>query len=318
MHKYSSVFNLLSILLMLTLSVSVKAEDKMMVSAKEVQKNNEQHLATLLPENEVTWLTTDDGNFLALKRDYLAANERGIAIFVSDIATPINHKVDIDPIRKELNKYGWTTIAIHPPSGSLLNRIVDNSLMTPQNNDMDSPEEKSEKNKDVAMIDKNAMKKPNEAQMLHMKENDGSAYTDELIERVISAQEWAIVQSRNTILIIQGRQVAYLTNALIQQHLHDMRAIVVIDANTAVSNSNPTLYPATTHQLSTALSQVKTPLLDIYHLKNEDVKENMLIRKQMSMKEGQKSYRQYLKTTYSKERKLGKIIYGWLTKLGIK
>lgn len=317
MTNRCSFFNILSISLMAIVSITVSAEDKMMTPAKEMLISHEEHLATLLPENEILWLTTDDGKFLALKRDYLATKERGIAILVSDIATPVNHKVDINPIRKELNEYGWTTISINPPSGSLLNPVVETPPSMAKN-DKDMKPTDSKDDTDVAMAEKPAMNKSMVDPESTMKENDGLAYTDELIERVLSAQEWAIVQSRNTILIIQGRQVAYLTNALIQQHLHDMRAIVVIDANTAVANSSSALYPTTSNQLSTALSQLKMPLLDIYHLKNAKVRADMLKRKQMSIKEGQRGYRQYLKSTYSKEKHLSKIIYGWLKTLGIK
>lgn len=262
---------------------------------------HEERLATMLPSDEVMWLDIEGGKFLALKRDYLAATQHGVVIFVSDVSAPINYKQDIEPLRTNINQYGWTSLAINAPSVTLLN--------VTQTDDVKDAADKS-------MPDKASDKEKTEVAPAK-KINDNSSYPDALIARVISAQKWAATQSENVIIVIQGRQVSYLLNALIQQHLPPLKAVIVIDANGALIMSNDQPHPTSLEQLSIGLSQLKVPLLDIYHLKNDRTEAQMLKRKQLSIKEKQNSYRQYLKSTYSKEQQLAKVVYGWLKSLGI-
>lgn len=260
---------------------------------------NEQYLATVLPSEEVLWLDSENGKFLALKRDYLAAEHKGVAIFISDVSAPINYSLDIDPLRQSINQYGWSSITIHAPSISLFNQT--NSAMPEKVGD--SATEKADDNK----VD-------NENSMNSI---DQSHYAKQLIARVMSAQKFAANQSKQVMLVVQGRQVSYLTDALIQQHLPPLNAIVIIDAKPALYDSQTEQYPATTMQLATQLSMLKVPLLDIYHLENDRTAQEMKARRQISQKAQQKKYRQYLKSTYSKEQQLAKVVYGWLKTLGI-
>lgn len=246
---------------------------------------NEKILASMLPKTELIWLESDSGKILALQREYLAAKEKGVAIFVSELSTPVNYNVDIEPIRTTINQYGWTSLAINPPSLTLLNNV------------------KKETTKDDIASDS------------AMTNVDGTAYTDALVERILSAQEWALRRSQTNILIIQGRQVAYLTSALIKQHLQPFKAIIIVNADHAVSSKNPKEYPANIDQLSIMMSKIKTPMLDIYDIKNSRTKAQMLKRKRLSIKAGQKKYRQHLKVSYSENEQLSKVIYGWLKAL---
>jgi len=246
---------------------------------------NEKLLASMLPKTEVIWLESDSGKILALQREYLAAKQQGVAIFVSELSTPVNYNVDIEPIRTTINQYGWTSLAINPPNSTLLNQV------------------KKDTNKSGNANDK------------AIASSDGTAYTDALVERILSAQEWALRQSQTTILVIQGRQVAYLTSALMKQHLEPFKAIIIVNADHAMSSRNPTEYPANIDQLSIMLSKIKTPMLDIYDMKTSRTKSQMLKRKRLSIKAGQKKYRQHLKVSYSDDEQLSKVIYGWLKAL---
>jgi len=254
--------------------------------------NNEQQLASHFPSEEVLWLEHESGKFLALKRDYLAATHHGVAILISDVSAPINYTIDIEPLRTNINQYGWSTLAINAPKVTLLN-----TAQEPATDSKATTVQESEKAESVKSM------------------NGESPYAAALISRVISAQKWAATRSKNVILIIQGKQVAYLINALTQQHLHPVKAIVLLDAAGAVMSQKEQSYPTSFTQLSTELSQLKMPLLDIYHMKNQRTDSIMATRKKMSMKEKQKNYRQYLKSTYSKEQQLAKVVYGWLKKL---
>lgn len=271
------------------------------IDAVKPALTHEQRLATMLPSDEVMWLDIEGGKFLALKRDYLAATQHGVVIFVSDVSAPINYKQDIEPLRTNINQYGWTSLAINAPSVTLLN--------VTQSDDIKDAADKS-------MPDKASDNKKTKAVPIK-KMNDDSSYPDALIARVISAQKWAATQSKNVIIVIQGRQVSYLLNALIQQHLPPLKAVIVIDANGALIMSDDQPHPTSLEQLSIGLSQLKVPLLDIYHLRNARTEAQMLKRKKLSAKEKQNSYRQYLKSTYSKEQQLAKVVYGWLKSLGI-
>lgn len=261
---------------------------------------NEKILASMLPKTEVVWLDSDSGKFLALQRDYLAAEQRGVAIFVSELSTPVNYNVDIEPIRTTIDQYGWTSIAINPPNLSLLYKTKKNDNKPKMVNGENDTE-----------TNKSAMEETT-------KSDDGDVYADALVERILSAQEWADRHAKTNILIIQGRQVAYLANALIKQHLNPFQAIIMVDADHAMSSRNPTEYPANIDQLSIMLSKIKTPILDVYHEKNDRVKAQMLKRKRLNIKEGQKNYRQHLKVSYSDEEQLSKVIYGWLKTLNKK
>ncbi len=257
------------------------------------QMSNEESLAMILPQEEVTWLTGESGKFLALKRDYLAAKHRGVAIFVSDLSAPINYSLDIEPLRTTINNYGFSSITINAPSLELF------AATTAENAEEKTPVDSKE-----------TMSSPTMASTV-----DATPYTKALIERINSAHKMAAAESKNIILVIQGRQVAYLSNALIQQHLRPLNAVVVIDANSALYDNQPQMYPATIEQLSRQLVQIKMPLLDIYHLSNSKIE--MQMRKRLSLKAKKTSYRQHLKPTYSEEKTLAKVVYGWLKSLGI-
>ena len=259
------------------------------------QMSNEESLATILPQEEVTWLTGESGKFLALKRDYLAAKHRGVAIFVSDLSAPINYSLDIEPLRTTINNYGFSSITINAPSLELFKA---------------ASEEKTEEK--ASEDTKGDMAGPAMTSAVN-----ATPYTKALIDRINSAHKMAAAESKNIILVAQGRQVAYLSNALIQQHLRPLNAVVVIDANSALYDNQPQMYPATIEQLSKQLVQIKMPLLDIYHLSNSEIDVQMKMRKRLSLKTKKTSYRQHLKPTYSEEKTLAKVVYGWLKSLGI-
>lgn len=259
------------------------------------QMSDEESLATILPQEEVTWLTGESGKFLALKRDYLAAKHRGAAIFVSDLSAPINYSLDIEPLRTTINNYGFSSITINAPSLELF------AVTTQDNNEEKAPEDTKENISNHAMTST----------------VDATPYTKALIDRINSAHKMAAAESKNIILVAQGRQVAYLSNALIQQHLRPLNAVVVIDANSALYDNQAQMYPATIEQLSKQLVQLKMPLLDIYHLSNSKIDKQMKMRKRLSLKTKKTSYRQHLKPTYSEEQTLAKVVYGWLKSLGI-
>ena len=273
-----------------------KMAETVMKDKKTMPKmSNEESLAMILPQEEVTWLTGESGKFLALKREYLAAKHRGVAIFVSDLSAPINYSLDIEPLRTTINNYGFSSITINAPSLELF------AAATQDKTEEQAPEDSKEN------MDSPAMTSP----------VDATPYTKALVDRINSAHKMAAAESKNIILVVQGRQVAYLSNALIQQHLRPLNAVVVIDANSALYNNQAQMYPATIEQLSKQLVQLKMPLLDIYHLSNTDIDAQMKMRKQLSLKAKKTSYRQHLKPTYSEEQTLAKIVYGWLKSLGI-
>ncbi|MGB0833843.1 MAG: DUF3530 family protein [Psychrobium sp.] len=282
-----------------TVSTPAAATEKEM--PKPVMLSPQEQLATMLPSDEVTWLTTESGKFLALKRDYLAAKHRGVAIFISDLSAPINYSLDIEPLRTSINQYGYSSITINAPSLDLFAPAAKNES---DENASDSADDKADEDLDS---DK----------MVQATTLNATPYVKELIERINSAHKLGAMSSKDIILIIQGRQVAYLTNALIQQHLRPLRAVVVIDANVAMNDNQATMYPATMKQLSQQLVQLKMPLFDIYHLWDMQIEEQMKLRKQLSLKAKQSRYRQHLKPTYSEEQTLSKVLYGWLKSIGI-
>ena len=273
-------------------TIKKAADTALKTPAPQEKLTNEQYIASTLPASEVLWLEGESGKFLALKRDYLAARHKGVAIFISDISAPINYNLDIEPLRQSINQYGWTSITIHAPSINLLS-----AKSSPM----------SEKSSDASAI----------GDQKNSSSIDQSHYAKQLIERVVSAQKYAANLSKRAILVVQGRQISYLTNSLIQQHLHPLNAIVIIDAKTAIYDTQSEQYPATSTQLATHLSMLKTPLLDIYHLDNDRTAQEMMLRQQISRKAKQQRYRQYLTATYSKEQHLAKIVYGWLKTLGV-
>lgn len=284
-------------------TVSTPATATAKETPKPVMLSPQEQLATMLPNDEVTWLTTESGKFLALKRDYLAAKHRGVAIFVSDLSAPINYSLDIEPLRTSITQYGYSSITINAPSLDLFAPANDKEVDT------------SAENKASEETASNTMDEATE--LVEATELNATPYVQELIERINSAHKLGAMSSKDIILVIQGRQVAYLTNALIQQHLRPLRAVVVIDANVAMNDNQATMYPATMKQLSQQLVQLKMPLFDIYHLWDTQIEEQMKLRKQLSLKAKQKRYRQHLKPTYSEEQTLSKVIYGWLKSLGI-
>ena len=84
-----------------------------------IQHLSQQDLQRQLLADEVTELTTDNGNFLVLQRQALTSYTKGTAILVPDISEHAASPNQIDSLRQQLNEHGWHTLAIMPPDIAL-------------------------------------------------------------------------------------------------------------------------------------------------------------------------------------------------------
>jgi len=147
-----------------------------------------------------------------------------------------------------------------------------------------------------------------------------SAYAEALIERVNAALAWSTKEHQHTVLIMQGRQMAYLIEAHVQQHLQPVNAVVLVNALPAFTQSTEALskqYPDSEAEFSAQLTAMTLPLLDLNHLDRSQTIENLTERKALAAKQ-QANYRQIKFYTRDNYLTATKSIYGWLSSIGLK
>ncbi|WP_254795598.1 DUF3530 family protein [Arsukibacterium indicum] len=93
--------------LLQTTAIAQQAHSKQQLSSQDLQQQ-------LLSE-EVTELTTDKGSFLTLQRQALTSYTKGTAILVPDWHEHAASPDFINPLRQQMNEYGWHTLAVMPP-----------------------------------------------------------------------------------------------------------------------------------------------------------------------------------------------------------
>ncbi|NRA61469.1 MAG: DUF3530 family protein [Psychrobium sp.] len=234
-------------------------------------------------QTESVWLTDKSGKFLTLQREYLSATLNGVILLVSDIATPPNNPHDIEPLRRSLNTVGWTTVSITAP---------------PFGSD-------EETTKDSASTSINTL------------------YAAALVKRIKATIKSVSSISENIVLVVQGRQVAYLTHAIAQEKLVELTAVIFIEASVAyavaqsVSDDKELEQPIHLPALAQSISILKLPVLDIYRDVDALSKKNMRLRKQLSLRNQQLNYRQIHLYTRLNSGYLFESIYGWLRSIGL-
>ncbi|NRA84099.1 MAG: DUF3530 family protein [Gammaproteobacteria bacterium] len=235
---------------------------------------------------EVRWLTLDSGKFLALQRHYLSATHRGTAILVADRhSTPTNSN-GINQLRIGLNEHGWDTLALMPPIN------VTNVASTDDATEPETPAAAP----------------------------TSLSYQQQLLARLQSAYQVASLTKMDLIVIAQGSQASYITKFYLDQVLRLPDAFIVLDARPeywAKQESSDEAPIATSQALfSEQISQLDLHILDIYRLQN-NLSEHMVLRKKLSIKNHQYTYRQSELYDSDNSHQLVKTVYGWLKSAGL-
>ncbi|MDP2561287.1 DUF3530 family protein [Psychrobium sp. 1_MG-2023] len=276
---------------MLTLSTCGFAQEEEQAQAKK--SVSEQLLAQHFPPAEVKWFDSASGKFLVLQRDYMAATRHGVAIILSDMTTPLNNPELIENLRTGLTEKGWMTLSIMPPSAHLLNEVSPSSEETGAN----------------------AAEAASDPQANSSETNN--PYTLELISRLNSALNTAGQISKHSVLIIQGRQIAYLTKALSSKHLRPPSGIVILDAHVAFATLTNDELATTQQKLANQITKLNIPVLDVYQIERPTTLETMRQRKLFSNKNRHPDYRQTELVSSHNDELLVKTLYGWFRHLGL-
>lgn len=148
-----------------------------------------------------------------------------------------------------------------------------------------------------------------------------SAYAQELVERVNKALEWAKKSYQYSVVIAQGRQLAYLIDALTQQHLQPIDALVIINAQPAFAQPSDKLklrYPDQQQLFSKQLTALQIPVLDINQTNRSEPTVHLELRERLANKQLHPNYRQVRFLTRDNYSPATKSIYGWLTNSGLR
>lgn len=90
----------------------------------------QQVLLKQVPDDEVQWLQTDDGQFLALLRDAVVPPSRGVLVLVPDPAQHPDQQPLLHHLRRQMNHHGWVTLALMPPGDSDLPPAASSAVST--------------------------------------------------------------------------------------------------------------------------------------------------------------------------------------------
>jgi len=158
-------------------------------------------------------------------------------------------------------------------------------------------------------------------QQLLQSKDSASDYTNALVERVNAALTWGKKNYRYSVLIVQGRQMAYLIESQTKQHLQPIDAIVLINAKPAFTQATTALskqFPDQQRSLSEQLTALNVPLLDINQTDRSGTTPHLPLRAALAAKQQHPNYRQVKFLARDNYVAASKSIYGWLTSIGLK
>jgi len=246
-------------------------------------------LASNMPAAQVRWLSLDNGKFLALQREYLAATERGVAILVPELDNLPTSNNGIEQLRLGLNDHGWTTIAIMPPSRSTSKTTDDQA---------------------------NSYHK-----RLSQRLKSAITASKEIHQRVIVIAQGSQVSYLIKTYLEQKKKQEQDKEKEKEKEKEQELPIALIMLNGKALTMPPKLpddqqaYASNYQQLSSQVSDLELKLLDLYY-RQDHLGQQMLYRKKLSTKKNQSAYRQMeLADPYTDH--LVKSVYGWLKSVGL-
>jgi len=149
--------------------------------------------------------------------------------------------------------------------------------------------------------------------------NQPQEYVSALVARLNSALAWAQKGHRNTTIIMQGRQIAYLLDAMNTKTLKLPSALILLNPRPAYAQATKELqqkYPDSHGVLAIEISKTSLPLLDINHLDRSVLYDELNLRKEMAATNKHKNFRQIKLNLQDNHAQLNRTIYGWLSVLG--
>lgn len=234
-------------------------------------------LQRYLPQDQLHWLTGDDGErYLALKKEYLQAFERGQIVLLPDWHYHPLQSFYIRPVYESAPDFGWTTWALTPPA----NRIRTSELQTP-------------------------------ASATHFPEPaDESVFTplvSALEQRIDLLVEETISRPGFSVWVIEGMTADIALRLLQREPAIMPDAVILIDAYIPQFQFN--------RDLADRISQSQLPVLDIRSAEaNRWVSEHWQLRKKLANKYQHPAYRQrqLINSGNTGQRELLSTIKGWL------
>jgi hypothetical protein len=241
--------------------------------------------------DEIKPLLAGDSDFYALFRDDMTGRARGVALLVPDWSQNAASNRGIDSLRTVLPEYGWVTLSMAVPQSRervFVTQIPKERPLQPANLSAEL----------LRTFDEDYMN----AYELQMK-----LRMEALINEAQNYQGYFIV-------IAQGSSAAVLASLFAKEELMLPEAFIVLDAFVPDVSLN--------QAINQNIAMTSVPTLDIYQTsRSRWVEKHIKLRRMLAKKHFKISYRAtelYGDISYhNQNRRLLKIIYGWLSRHGL-
>lgn len=255
----------------------------------------EQHIAARFPKENVVWLEGNNtGQFLALWSASEQHRERGVAILIPDRGhQPISPSL-LAYLRTALNLYGWSTLAITPPS-----LAHDTGLTDPEDTNSTAPTTDADTD--------------NSSSASRAQAEAWQQYGEQLQARIQAAQQYIQNKPVLHLVIVEGSSAAALLQQMASAPTTPPDMMVVIAPYLPERQLN--------RQIPDWISQGSFPLLDLASDDDNRFASATTRARTVAVKQALRSHYRQRHTTMALTRENSQHwalaeIYGWMRALG--
>ena len=280
----------LLILTLFSISASAQQLDRQAMHSEDVQH--------AMPAHQYQTLLAGETEFTVVVNDSTTVNTRGMAVLVNDLGLGHMGDQSLEPLVQYLNEAGWATVLMSAPQTEFY----------PAKDTTDTPDADAQQPADTSA----PQLKPGTFQSLLTRDQFDQQ------ERKLQQQLMAVAplnqQYPGFVLVIsQGTSAAWLTKLYAEGTLNAPDALITIAPFWPDSEWN--------YQLSQYVSDLPSPLLDIYNAWNNDWTLHSRKQRQVAAKKALKlHYRQReiigQSMALNQSAYVAKEILGWLTQMG--
>ena len=289
----------------------VPAPKAVVVRPAQAQRSDlmAQSLKERLPAGELQELSTSHGNFLALWQSAQTPTAKGVVILLPDAFQHADQPGVIQPLRKHLPSYGWSTLSVmlpdpfdplpKRPAVPALVKVEpqqepDESIPSPATDEETAPAP-------IEQVQQTLEQEPTDVPIAPLAERIDS-YTEQVFERIDAALAFAKAQKAQEIILLGQGNGAYWSARYTQNRTpKDVTRLIWIDAKAPQAMS-----PA----LETVFVELKMPIADI------SLSPTQHTRHAQATRQGLNHYRalhlQNLPDAHANQAQLVRRVRGWL------
>jgi hypothetical protein len=245
--------------------------------------------------DEIKPLLAGEQDFYVLFRDDMTGRPKGVALLIPDWGQTATSSRGLDFLRTTLPDYGWVTLSMTAPQSRA--QVFNTQL----------PTEPA-----TAVTEIKVAKPPTPVR--YIDEDYMKTYELQLKMRMLALTDEAQNYQGYFIVIAQGSSAAVLASLYAKEELDEPEAMILLDASVPDFKL--------TEKMNQDITANAVPTLDIYQSRNSRwSRENIKMRRKLARKNFKVSYRTKELhgdiSYYNQNQRMLKIVYGWMSSLGL-